>query len=104
MKPMTALKYCSVFIFLAVLTGGIFRLFKRFHFLKRMGVAEKAGLNIDASIKHAAEHLERATKIVEGMAQEEYAKTLGKNIDEGLAEAKASLKRIASLLQNTTTK
>jgi hypothetical protein len=104
MKTVGTIKMISYAGITALSVGGVYRLFSMLHDHHLIGVAEKTGRNIDSTIRHAAQRLEKATKIVEGVAREEYAKSLGKSIDEGFAEAKSSLAKLTALVHSISKK
>jgi hypothetical protein len=72
-----------------------FKLARRRH----PGVAEKAGNVIDASIRAAADKLEKAADAIEEFGENGLGKNIGKGLDEILSDAKKTLEKAADSIQ-----
>jgi hypothetical protein len=67
----------------------------------RAGCGEKTGHNIDASIKAAAEKLEKTAVALEKWAESGAGGNLGKDVDEVLTDTKKTIDKAADLVQRT---
>jgi hypothetical protein len=66
----------------------------------RAGFAEKTGHDLDASIRGAAEKLEKTAAALEKMADSGMGENLGKGVDEILTDTKKTLDRATDLVQH----
>jgi hypothetical protein len=69
-----------------VLSVGALLLIRRLR--HHAGLAERAGLGIDASVKKAAEGLSKAAAAIEEKSDQGLARRAGRSIDDTLGEAK----------------
>lgn len=67
----------------------------------RAGRGEKAGHDIDASIRKAAEKLEKTASTLEKWADSHQGETLGKGLDDVLIDTKKTLDRTSDLVSRT---
>jgi hypothetical protein len=67
----------------------------------RTGRGEKAGHDIDASIRSAAEKLEKTATALEKWADNHQGEHLGKGLDEVLTDTKKTLDRASDLVSHT---
>jgi hypothetical protein len=67
----------------------------------RAGRGEKAGHDIDASIRRAAEKLEKTASTLEKWADNHQGENLGRGIDDVLIDTKKTLDRTSDLVSRT---
>jgi hypothetical protein len=67
----------------------------------RAGRGEKAGHDIDSSIRKAAEKLEKTASTLEKWADSHQGENLGKGIDDVLIDTKKTLDRTSDLVSRT---
>jgi hypothetical protein len=67
----------------------------------RAGRGEKAGHDIDASIRTAAEKLEKTASTLEKWADKHQGENLGKGLDDVLTDTKKTLDRASDLVSRT---
>jgi hypothetical protein len=67
----------------------------------RAGFGEKAGHDIDASIRTTAEKLEKTANELEKWADNHQGENLGKGLDDILTNTKNTLDRASGLVQRT---
>ena len=67
----------------------------------RTGVGEKAGHDVDASIRSAAEKLEKTASTLEKWADNHQGEHLGKGLDDVLTDTKKTLDRASDLVSRS---
>jgi hypothetical protein len=94
-------KIGSVFIVLLGVFAAVFIAIVSFKIARRrhVGFAEKAGNVIDASIRSAADKLERAADAIEEFSENNPGERIGKGLDEILTDAKKTLEKATDSIQ-----